>query len=591
MRSELQRDAECADLARGDGKTMTLMSSVMSLEGLFADELFVHASVQRDFQWTDKECDQLIDDLWRAFALTPRGAGLIVRESDKENGEGAAGESSSEAPQEIVDRPYYLGAVVIGQKDDEERRAIFDGLQRLTAITILMAVLRDVLGEGDVAERLHRAIFKPPHTPRMRLPIRDGSLHDEVQVRGATKKALNKPPATDMAERIRTARALFKRKAKNWTKEEAGGFASFILERTLLTIVEVDDAFLAIRIFMSTNTRGKPLLRADVLKGQIVELVAQESGAEAAERAAAQWSSFQKRLGDDLELYIRSVAFMNDRRDRGIDFVGGLFNHLQQAKTASAFVGQLSNAITAWEALMRHREARRPLSKADATLWRMTFIPWHEWKPLALAVLKDYRADAEALLVKVERMTIAIAIADLSRDRRSEIYARALESLYRTRGGANWTPYRITAERRARILSGLFDTALEPRDARPVVSWLEALRAGAAAHTYLAEGSLEHILPLNPDSSWQADFPTAEIHQTNAQQLGNMAWIDKASNDQLAHNPFPVKQSIIRRLKLQQRYALIGDVLKQKSWNPEVVAARTKGMANTVLAYIGQPLA
>ncbi len=567
---------------------MALASHVATLGDLFGNGLFVHASVQRDFQWTEKECEELVDDLYRAFSLTPSGASMADPDAADEELEPEDDVDAGATKLELTDRPYYLGTVVLGDPDAEDRRPVFDGLQRLTALTILIAVVRDLLGQSELSERLHRAIIKPPNLARMRLPVRDGSLHDEVQVRGATQRALNRPPATDMGLRIRSARALFKRKLHSWPVEQKTAFAEFLLERSAFTVLEVKDAFLAIRIFMSTNTRGKPLRRSDVLKGQIIELVAQESGAEAAERAATQWSSFQKRLGDDLEMYIRCVAFMSDGRDRGIDFVGGLFQHLQETKGASAFVGQLGNALNAWDALNHYRDARRPLSKIDAAILRMSLIPWHEWKPLALAILKEFGASAEALLVKLERMTVAIELADLARARRSTLYAKALTALRHGRG-ANWTPYRITKDRRARLVSVLQDTALEPREARPIIVWLDALKAGGQAPAYLAEGTLEHVLPCNPDESWNVNFPTPELRQTCAQQIGNMAWVDEASNVELGALGLPLKQSIIRRKKLHQRYALIGDVLRERNWSPESVAARTKTLANVVLNYLGQP--
>ncbi len=139
------------------------VAQAMSLGQLFADPSFIHVpAYQRSFAWTPDEAGQLLDDVSEAMeaeanptrAATISSAPCCSREPDPPTGRIAAWKAA---------RAGRFHEVV-------------DGLQRLTTLTILFCVLRDLDEDsGEPAdERLLAAIggaggrAQPPHLARAR---------------------------------------------------------------------------------------------------------------------------------------------------------------------------------------------------------------------------------------------------------------------------------------------------------------------------------------------------------------------------------------------------------------------------------------
>ncbi|MGE0045299.1 MAG: DUF262 domain-containing protein [Hyphomonadaceae bacterium] len=569
-----------------------------TLQEVFADAFIAPAAVQRDYQWTEKECQALFDDLDRAFSRTPAGA----LDSDEDD----AGEEVDEpAPAQEVqgdffdpaltapapaDRPYFLGALAFGPPDEGERDrlAVYDGLQRLTTLTIIFAVLRDLATDVAESERLHALVSARDGRNRIRLTVRDPTLATEAQQKGATRKTPSTPTPTDMGLRVRRAIRLFRRKFMDWPLARRSAFVDYILRQVIVVILETDNRALAFQMFVTTNTRGKTLQKSDILKGQIIDLVAQEQDSAAAERLAAQWTSVQRRLGNEFDEYVQTVDFLYRRKDQGEDYFSDLFETLKTNRKASTFVGRLADAVSAWTELTAHRHKKRPLDGWEAIVWRLSLLPWDDWTPAALAIIKDYPDQRTPLLAALERACIAMLLTDLARRRRIEIVGGALSKLYQ-RGGENWRPFLFTTQRRAKAVDLLTHTAIEMRVAKPLVRWLEGLRWGPEAPDYIANGTLEHVLPLTckTGAQWEKDFPTAEVRQVFAEQLGNFAIIDKDANEQVSNEDFADKAPILRAQC--DRYQLVREIAEQEVWQRDQISTRTRALANEVLAFLGQP--
>ena len=83
----------------------------------YDDRLFVIRPPQRRFKWRNKQIGQLLDDI------------VAAREAGRDS--------------------YYLGTLLLAPLDDGRRLSIIDGQQRLTTISMLLAVLRDNCLEYD----------------------------------------------------------------------------------------------------------------------------------------------------------------------------------------------------------------------------------------------------------------------------------------------------------------------------------------------------------------------------------------------------------------------------------------------------------
>src|SRR5262249_6300 len=154
-----------------------------------------------------------------------------------------------------LQRDYFLGAMVLRPSADG-RCEVFDGLQRLTSLTILICVLRDLAPAGAQADALHAMIALPDGAFPLALPANDTTVREEVQKRGEAGKARPAAPPSDMGARIRNACTLFRRELGRWDGPRRAAFANFLRTRVQLVSIAASDPLLASQIFVTTNARG-----------------------------------------------------------------------------------------------------------------------------------------------------------------------------------------------------------------------------------------------------------------------------------------------------------------------------------------------
>ncbi|MGW5428318.1 GmrSD restriction endonuclease domain-containing protein [Streptomyces sp. NPDC004059] len=94
-----------------------------------------------------------------------------------------------------TDEPYFLGSIVLVKAKGNAPAEVIDGQQRLTTLTILLALLRDLTEDPDLRSDLDRLVTEPGNKvrrlapkPRLTLRYRDASFFQQyVQTKGATE--------------------------------------------------------------------------------------------------------------------------------------------------------------------------------------------------------------------------------------------------------------------------------------------------------------------------------------------------------------------------------------------------------------------
>ena len=159
-----------------------------------SDYEFAIPDYQRPYTWGIEQATQLLDDLYDAVDRNP-------------------------------DEPYFLGSVVLVKDANVPQAEVIDGQQRLTTLTILLAVLREL--SDDEKDYLDKLIWEPgdpiqdlASRPRIRLRRRDEDFfRKHVQDRGglAVLEA-GVAPANDaqeqIAENVKALRRLLDQKAR-----------------------------------------------------------------------------------------------------------------------------------------------------------------------------------------------------------------------------------------------------------------------------------------------------------------------------------------------------------------------------------------
>ena len=112
----------------------TLHAHEQPMAKIFSDDFaFSIPGYQRPYSWTTKHCGDLLDDL------------IDFMRTD---GTGAGGPN-----------PYFLGSIVLIKGLTPESEVV-DGQQRLTTLTILLAVLRELADNGKDRHELNAFVYE-----------------------------------------------------------------------------------------------------------------------------------------------------------------------------------------------------------------------------------------------------------------------------------------------------------------------------------------------------------------------------------------------------------------------------------------------
>ncbi|MEL6753233.1 MAG: DUF262 domain-containing protein, partial [Pseudomonadota bacterium] len=146
------------------------------------------ADVQRDYQWGEAEVSALWDDL-KTFVFDPTGEPSPV---------------------------YFLGMIIV--HGGEARYAIYDGLQRVTTLTILLALLRDYVEDEALSRRLGACVLDMRGQPRLRL-MGHQYLADHIQPVGAAR-TLRGGRLSGQADALRRAQGLLRDEVTGLTEDQ-----------------------------------------------------------------------------------------------------------------------------------------------------------------------------------------------------------------------------------------------------------------------------------------------------------------------------------------------------------------------------------
>lgn len=250
---------------------------------------------QRPYAWEIEQATQLLEDLVEALDRNP-------------------------------DEPYFLGSVVLVKTKEVPKAEVIDGQQRLTTLTILLAVLRDLTNDAELRVDLEKLIAEPGNKirklapkPRLALRPKDAAFFRlYVQTTGIVKDLLAlKPDAlrTDAQAALQgNARAL-RAELSEWSEERRLELVNMLSERTILVVVSTPSLDSAHRIFSVMNARGLDLSPADIFKSLIIGDLSDGLS----NQYATKWEDAEETLGRDdfadLFLHLR-VIFARERARR-----------------------------------------------------------------------------------------------------------------------------------------------------------------------------------------------------------------------------------------------------------------------------------
>lgn len=231
--------------------------SSLTIKQLFGntDSLYQIPRYQRAYSWGDDQLEKLWDDLLEA----------------KEN-----------------DPNYFLGSVITAKSEESTSYLdIVDGQQRLTTLTILLCVYRDLFPNinDDLLDSDPFAIDNKVIGSSIRfndrferLRLRTHSNHqsdfDSIVLNGKTTN-LKKPAKQDLRKDepkhkfINTAH-FFTNKLEDLGEEDAGGLINYLFNSVKIIRIDCQSVAFAIKLFQVLNDRGLDLSNADLIKSFLI---------------------------------------------------------------------------------------------------------------------------------------------------------------------------------------------------------------------------------------------------------------------------------------------------------------------------------
>lgn len=227
-----------------------LNASAKSAGALMSSSSFEIPPYQREYSWSDDEVSEFWSDL-----------------------------SSS-----LGDEPYFLGLVIL--TDEDGRKQVVDGQQRILTITLLAAALyheatergRKALAERIQADFLRSIDYETDET-KPRVVLSDSTDNATLQrILAGTNLAKptsgNKDEEDSLSKRMKKAFLFLREELRKDLASDPfkrlGAWTDFLTNYVYFAVFVHPDAGSAYRVYEVINTRGRELTTADLLKNYVL---------------------------------------------------------------------------------------------------------------------------------------------------------------------------------------------------------------------------------------------------------------------------------------------------------------------------------
>ncbi|GAA7722143.1 hypothetical protein HpMMM94_08260 [Helicobacter pylori] len=249
------------------------------LKNTLKEELYYQIPIyQRPYQWTEENCEKLLDDLFFNY------------EDDSES-------------------DYFCGSLVLIKSDPDSKTEtydIVDGQQRLSTFILLAKVLVDLYLDDLYSDRLSGSKnlehlqegWKDRHTERKRLSFNTIGSNAEDDFAYAlehfndSQASKNKNNENNyLKNAVCLKDYLMKKEIKN-----INHFIKWLYSNVKFITIICPNIDKALRIFNVLNARGLPLNATDIFKGELLKELAKE---EDQKKLVFRWNALSQKCSDN----------------------------------------------------------------------------------------------------------------------------------------------------------------------------------------------------------------------------------------------------------------------------------------------------
>lgn len=544
-----------------------------ALKKIFSiDYYFQIPYYQRPYAWTDKETGELLDDICEA----------------ERNSQGT---------------PYFLGSIVLEKKEEQSSADVIDGQQRLTTLTILFCVLRELSENENFKSALNDCIREKgspltDESDHFRLCVRDSDkefFEEHVQREGAIEEFVgiqNIEDFTDSQKCMHENAKYLWSELKEKSQHERESLAKFLMQYCYLVVVSASSRKSAHRIFSVLNTRGLDLLPTDILKAEIIGNLPQGER----EFYTEIWEDIEERLGrenfKDLFTHIRMIHMKKKAKEAlEEEFREGVIGTATPEHLKSFMDDTLKPIAAAYQVVSEAKyQSSKEAEKINAHLKHLGRIDNKDWIPPAICFFNKYKDDQAALLKFIrdlERLAYTLFTLRKNVNDRITRYARIIqaiqggEDLYREDLAEGKLTLQLSKNEKTEMKERLGEDIYKVKlVCKPLLLRLDSLLADKGVEYTDPVISVEHVLPQNPKdgSKWVSWFPDEQERQEWTHKLANLVLLSRKKNSQASNFEFDRKKEEYFKKGGAVTFALTQGVTLQNEWTPDVLQKRQKDL-------------
>lgn len=497
---------------------------------------FTIPAYQRPYAWEATQAEELLADLKDSMAQNSAAGGF-----------------------------YFLGSVVLVKVHGSPASRVVDGQQRLTTLTILFSLIRDLT--ADAEKRSQRELYIKqvanedegiPEALRLQLRQKDqGFFEKHIQTRGATAQLPSLDGLTDAKARIVENARLLRDRLEVMGEEGRAELLRFLLQNCYLVVVEVPSDDAARRIFTVLNARGLDLSATDILKAKLLE----RAGADKESVLSQRWEEVEAALGRDRFSALFTHIRMIYERDKPRSALESSFPTYVPVFRDDP-VGFINTVLEPYaEALilaMDHQNLRKRFGAKVADLVRsLERLDNRDWLPPLLLCLRQSNGgadiDVSGFVFYLERLAYFLFLTRADVNARMSRYADVLDDLAPPAEPRVRLTHRIRStglaieQAEAAMLFDALDgnVYLVSKIVKPLLLRLEqASTDGSASYDYPVI-SVEHVCPqtIAPGSQWEKWFRDVDDHAAWVHSLANLVLLNSRKNSGAQNYDFEKKKT------------------------------------------------
>ena len=499
---------------------------------------------------------------------------------------------------------HYLGALVVEGTSDRDF-LIIDGQQRLATLSLLaLAVIsrlesmaRDGIDSADNAERARelRSRFIGEKDPasliescRLHLNDTDDAFYQDYLVQ--IREPFN-PRRFPKSNRLLLAcfqyfcEQLQKLEALQQNGRALASLLSETMARQLLFIlITVDDDLNAYTVFETLNARGLELTTTDLLKNYLFSLVNVPADLQALQR---RWKSLVETVGQaQFPAFLRYHLLCQQPKVRSQRLFKLVRDQTHTVQDVFQLLDELESRGELFAAILDPTHGYwLDLPDARPHVGELSLFRIRQPMPLLFAAWEHFsKEDFIRVLKLVSTISFRYTIVSgLNTNDLEPVYHRAAKAVADREAThpadifRRLSPIYVSDEKMRQDFSQLeINTKGHKKLAKYILARLEQQMSNRACDPNTDPGTVEHILPENPDEGWEETYPS-DKWDNDVYRLGNLTLLEASANRDIGNEPYVNKRPAYE----QSSYHITREISKTapEQWTPDLVNERQTRLA------------